>query len=191
MRKRQKLAIVATALGISVAGVEANPAQAAQLFNFSYSGSGVEASGTFTTTDLDSASNTYTITGITGERNGQQITGLLPTTSSTGPSIFPLPDAELAYDNLLNNSSPFVSLNGIAFNVALLDYPVNLFYDGSSYQEGTYTSTTGAVYKPVSLSVTQASQTVPEPGQIAGTVLVGGLAFLMKRKQAAAQKLKA
>ena len=48
----------------------------ADVFDFSYSGSGFSASGTITAT-LQS-SNQYLISGITGQRNGSAITGLYP-----------------------------------------------------------------------------------------------------------------
>jgi hypothetical protein len=46
----------------------------ADTFNWTYTGSGVDASGTFTASP--NADGTFQITGISGERNGELITGL-------------------------------------------------------------------------------------------------------------------
>src|SRR6476660_6643770 len=49
------------------------------LWNWSYSGAGISASGTITTGDTATAAGRFLITGITGSRNGVAIVGLQPT----------------------------------------------------------------------------------------------------------------
>ena len=45
-------------------------------WNWNYSGTGIAASGTFTTSDIPNNLGFYLISGITGTRNGETITGL-------------------------------------------------------------------------------------------------------------------
>ena len=73
----------------------------ADVFDFSYSGSGVTASGVITTTAP--VDGVYTVTDISGTRNNVQITGL---------STFD------GADDLLSTTSPYVDFNGIAFTTA-------------------------------------------------------------------------
>ena len=54
------------------------PAEAFLLWNWSYSGNGVSASGTFTTNDAPDEAGFYRIVAITGADNGVTITGLQP-----------------------------------------------------------------------------------------------------------------
>ena len=58
---------------------QGQPAQALLLWNWSYTGAGVSASGTFTTNHAPDAAGFYQIVGITGADNGVTITGLQPT----------------------------------------------------------------------------------------------------------------
>ncbi|OUL28947.1 hypothetical protein BV378_07040 [Nostoc sp. RF31YmG] len=48
-------------------------------WNYYDSGAGIDACGTFTTSDTPNSLGFYQITGITGIRNGETITGLQPT----------------------------------------------------------------------------------------------------------------
>jgi hypothetical protein len=63
------------------------PAEALLLWNWSYSGTGVSASGTFTTIDAPDETGLYQIVGITGDDNGVTITGLQPTRQSLAMSL--------------------------------------------------------------------------------------------------------
>ena len=47
--------------------MQGQPAEALRLWNWSYSGTGVSASGTFTTNDVPDGAGFYQIVGITGD----------------------------------------------------------------------------------------------------------------------------
>lgn len=68
---------------------------------FSYTGTGVSASGVLSTNDL--SGGTYLINGISGQRNGEAILGLVP-----AGTIF-TPGGSLFSDNLLYPVSPFLT----------------------------------------------------------------------------------
>ncbi len=171
-------ATVTSAVALSV--LAPGSAQAAQLFNFTYSfpglgagGTPVSASGTLTTTDLNPGTNAYTITGITGTRifNGitQQITGLLPPNTLGGN------------DNLLSATAPFLNGNGFSFTVnGIGDFgnQVNVYLSSPGYTEDAVSVGFGR------FSVTRATP-VPTPALIPGLV---GLSAAVLRKRKANQK---
>ena len=98
-------------------------ARALLLWNWSYSGAGVSASGTFTTNDAPDAAGFYQIVGITGTDNGAAITGLQPTGT-------PIPGNEpYAVDNLVSAVEPRLTAHGFGFSLANGDY-ANPFYNG-------------------------------------------------------------
>lgn len=141
------------------------------LWNFNYSGTGVNASGVLTT-DSTLSGGAYSITGITGQRNGQAILSLVP--AGTFGNLFS--------DNLLFASGPFLDYAGITFTTSSGAF--NLCYAGpgcgaSGYQDITNQS---LVYTPVTLNVAK----VPEPATMAlfgvGLMLVG---FAARKKIAA------
>ena len=59
--------------------MHAQSAKALLLWNWSYNGAGISASGTFTTSDVPDAAGCYQIVGITGTENGAAIAALQPT----------------------------------------------------------------------------------------------------------------
>ena len=63
-------------IAVAVLLTAGQPAEALLLWNWSYSGAGVAASGTFTTNDTPDGAGFYRIVGITGADNGAAITGL-------------------------------------------------------------------------------------------------------------------
>src|SRR4051794_24708284 len=83
------------------------------LWNWSYSGTGITASGTFTTGDTANAAGGFLITGITGTRNGILITGLQPAgTAIPGNEPF-------AVDNLVfDGPEPKLTVDGFGFATA-------------------------------------------------------------------------
>jgi hypothetical protein len=91
--------ILATTLAIAA------PASA-KVFDFSYTGPGIDASGTFTTTDTPDADGFYTITSIDGTRNGIAMT-LLP------PGSYP---ADGPNDNLVQPNANMVDFGGVSFS---------------------------------------------------------------------------
>jgi hypothetical protein len=130
----------------------------ADSFSFSYTGSGVTASGTFTTNSLSGGS--YLITAITGTRNGQSMTLLAP----------------LAFDgndNLLFPTSPLLDFNGFSFAAGGVNY--NVYFNSFACCGGTTTyyetSTPGVLGTQVNFSAS-----VPEPSTF--VLLVSGLAAI-------------
>src|SRR5580692_4366574 len=86
--------------------IQGQPATASLLWNWSYSGAGVSASGTFTTNDTPDGAGLYQIVGITGTDNGATITGLQPTGT-------PIPGNEpYAVDNLVSAAEPRLTMHG-------------------------------------------------------------------------------
>ena len=81
-------------------------------WNWSYSGAGISAAGTFTTADTPDSSGFYLITGIAGVRNGVTILGLQPAGT-------PIPGNEpFAVDNLVRLESPHLTKNGFGYALA-------------------------------------------------------------------------
>lgn len=120
----------------------------------------------------------YAIDSIGGNVGFTPVTGLVPTTTSTGYSFYPLPDgSHWFYDNLLfANSSPVLDNGGILFTLAGLAQPVNLFYDTQGEFEiyiGGGNFPKDFVANPVQISV------VPTPEPTAFVLALGGLGFLL------------
>ena len=74
-----KHAIAAMAV---IGALLAQQAFAQTIWNWSYAGNNINASGTFTTSDATDPSGFYQITAITGSRNVDVITGLYPAGSA-------------------------------------------------------------------------------------------------------------
>ncbi len=131
------------------------PAEASLLWNWSYSGTGVSASGTFRTNDAPDEAGFYQIVAITGAENGVTITGLQP----KGTAI---PGNEpYAVDKLVSAAEPHLTMHGFGFSLANGSY-ANPFYNGSIYYEylsvPPYVNGSGPE-KPISFS----AAIVPEP----------------------------
>ena len=144
-------------------------AKALLFWNWSYSGAGVSASGTFTTNDAPDAAGFYQIVVITGTDNGAAITGLQPTGT-------PIPGNEpYAVDNLVSAIEPRLTAHGFGFSLANGDY-ANPFYNGSNYYEylsvPPYQHGAGPE-RPVSFS----AAIVPEPS--AASLMLAGLVGLI------------
>jgi hypothetical protein len=85
-------------------------AKASLDWNWSYSGTGITASGTFTTNDAPDAAGFFQIVGITGADNGAAITGLQPTGT-------PIPGNEpYAVDNVVSAVEPRLTVHGFGFS---------------------------------------------------------------------------
>jgi hypothetical protein len=104
------------------------PAEATMLWNWSYSGTGVSASGTFTTNDAPDEGGFYQIVGIIGTGNGATITGIQPKGTAV-PGNEPY-----TVDNLVSTAEPHLTTHGLGFSLANGNY-ANPFYNGSSYYE--------------------------------------------------------
>ena len=111
--------LFAGAVGVTLVlpGASAN----ATVFDWSYSGGGVSASGTLDATDA--GGGVYDVTSITGVRDGVSIAGL---TSYAGS------------DNLVYNPGPYVDYPGLAYTDSS-GFAYNVYYDTSltnSYECG-------------------------------------------------------
>jgi PEP-CTERM motif len=158
--------------------IHGRSANALLLWNWSYSGAGVSASGTFTTNDAPDAAGFYQIVGITGTDNGATITGLQPMGT-------PIPGNEpYAVDNLVSAVEPRLTAHGFGFSLTNGDY-ANPFYNGSNYYEylsvPPYKNGAGPE-RPVSFS----AAIVPEPSAasltLAGLVGLIGFCRILKRR---------
>jgi PEP-CTERM motif len=158
--------------------IHGRSANALLLWNWSYSGAGVSASGTFTTNDAPDAAGFYQIVGITGTDNGATITGLQPMGT-------PIPGNEpYAVDNLVGAVEPRLTAHGFGFSLTNGDY-ANPFYNGSNYYEylsvPPYKNGAGPE-RPVSFS----AAIVPEPSAasltLAGLVGLIGFCRILKRR---------
>ena len=93
----------------------------ALVWNWNYSSTGVNASGTFTTDDTPNSSGFYRITGITGTRNGETITSLQPVgTSMPGNEPYMV-------DNLISLKPQQLTGEGFGYSTVRGNY-VNLFF---------------------------------------------------------------
>ena len=97
---------------MSVIALTSSPGPVIALtWNWSYSGDGISAAGTFTTADTPDSSGFYLITGIAGVRNGATIIGLQPAGT-------PIPGNEpFAVDNLVRLESPQLTKNGFGYAI--------------------------------------------------------------------------
>lgn len=132
------------------------------LWQFSYSGAGVSASG-YLTTLADLVDGAYQIVGVTGTRDGDAMNSLFPagTYSASGGGI-------LISDNLLFPDGPYLGLGGFTFHAGSDRY--NIYYQDGQYYElagadcgGTTCGQPGHVGTPITFSL----NTVPEPNVLA------------------------
>jgi hypothetical protein len=139
-------------------------ARAALLWNWSYSGNGVPASGTFTTSDAPDGAGYSQVIRITGVENGVGITGLQP----TGTTI--LGNEPYAVDNLVSAVEPHLTAHGFGFSLPNGNY-ANPFFKNASYYEylsiPPYVNGAGPE-KPVSFS----AAIVPKPS--AASLMLAG-----------------
>jgi len=170
---------VAAAL-FAVGAMSAQSANADTLWNWSYSGTDIAASGTLTTSSVADSLGFYQITGITGSRNGTAITGLY----STGSAI---PGNEpYALDNLLQlGSTGQITVHGFGYSMANGSFANPYFADFLSppaYSE-VYTSQSTFTELPIVFSAAP----VPEP-EIATLMLagMGAVGFIARRRRRAA-----
>lgn len=81
-------------------------------WNWNYSGTAIEANGTFTTNDTPNELGYYLISGITGIRNGETITGLQPVGN-------PIPGNEpFNVDNLISLNSQQLTGDGFGYSTS-------------------------------------------------------------------------
>jgi hypothetical protein len=107
--------ILVAALSVLLLGAGTR-AWAAALWNWSYTGTGVSATGTLTTDAAPDAHGFYQITGITGTANGGTITGL-----QAGGTAIP-GNGGYAVDNLVGTTEPQLTMHGFGFSVSNGEY---------------------------------------------------------------------
>jgi len=128
MSRKMRVPIGRLLIAAAILPIHGRPAEALLLWNWSYSGAGVSASGTFTTNDAPDGAGFYQIVGITGADNGVTITGLQPARAA-------IPGNEpYAVDNVVSAAEPHVTTHGFGFSLANGNY-ANPFYKGSNYYE--------------------------------------------------------
>lgn len=177
--QKARMKAIGWASAMLVAAAAPLSAQAALQWNWQYSGTGVDASGTLFTGDVADAEGFYLVSGISGVRNGEAITGL----QATGTAI-PL-NEPFAVDNLVKADGT-LSSHGIGYATAAGTY-ANLFLAGwlspatnVEFSSIPALSTTAEV--PVSFSFALAG-TVPEPSTYALWALgIAALAIGFRRK---------
>ncbi|MFB2978470.1 PEP-CTERM sorting domain-containing protein [Microseira sp. BLCC-F43] len=184
MKLKQSLLLAGVSQAVAAGMLMASsPVSAAQLYNFSYSGTGINATGTLTLGDPGTDPGSFLITGMTGERNGVAISSLLPVGSyPTGPDTVP-------NDNLFfPNQDIKLTFAGLSFQT-VDGNKYNPYYDSavSSYRECN--TPTCAAEDP---KLTFSSTAVPEPASVLGLLAFGALGATLKgKKKLAAQKAEA
>jgi hypothetical protein len=165
--------LISTA-AIGAALMSASLAQAAT-WNWSYSGPGVTASGTFTT--AGNAASFEDLLSITGTRNGTAITGLVPLGS----------DPNYIYDNQFNNSSPYLTEGGWLYNIGGSgpDSNINIYFDSTDFQyHDLRLDALGASITDTIVTMTVTA--VPEAATYGYMALgLAGMGLVLRRRKAA------
>ncbi len=161
--------LAAAAASLALVGTAA---RADTTWNFSYTGNGVQGSGSFQT--AGDGSTPSAVLDITGTFDDPTIT------NGTIDGVVPLgADGTFNYDNLFGGTTYF-SGDGLLFDVNGSEH-VNLYYNGSGYSIVAFES--GSILdEDVSLTISAVAAPVPEPGTLA-MVLAGlvALTFASRR----------
>lgn len=132
-------------------------ASAGKIWNWSYTGSNVVASGTFTTSETMDSLGFYQISSIAGHRNGDLITGLHPAGNA-------IPGNELyALDNLIRiGTQGQITAYGFGFFTASGNYANAFFADSLATPGYMEVFTTSLNYSELPITFTATPVSEPE-----------------------------
>jgi hypothetical protein len=132
----------------------------AQTFDFSFSGTGISASGVFDTTFV--SGDEYLVTSISGTQNGQTMVLL-------AAGVY------AANDNLIFSTPPYLDLGGVSFDYLVGTTMYNVYYDAGKYIECNSVAN-GSCVAPAGVPLTSfALAQTPE----SGTMLLFGTGLLI------------
>jgi len=164
------LAAAVTALALAAA-----PAQADTIWNFSYSGSGVAASGSFET--LGDGSTPSLVEWISGTySDGTTVNGALSLVPTTQPGVNDSADGFYTYDNLYGGPTR-ISADGLLFLAGTQE--IDLYLDDVLSITNVTTYDNGVTFNFTAVNFTAVPAVVPvvpEPGAFA--MLLAGLGVL-------------
>lgn len=187
----KNLALLSVTVLAATSGLIFGTMQAASAlnWNWNYSGTGITASGTFTTNDTPDDLGFYQISEITGTRNGETITGLQPAgTSIPGNEPFNV-------DNLISLNTQQLTGDGFGYSTEQGNYSSPFFasflptpgylevFSAQPIVPGFENLGLEDSELPISFSATII--TVPEPTSILSLLILGtiGAPLALKRKK--------
>jgi len=187
----RNLALLSATALATTSGLVFGTMQAASAlsWNWNYSGTGIAASGTFTTSDTPNNLGFYLISGITGTRNGETITGL----QAAGT---PIPGNEpFKVDNLISLNTLQLTGEGFGYSTSGGNYASPFFasflptpgylevFSAPPFIPGFENLGTEDSESPISFSATLIA--VPEPTSILSLLALGtlGAGSALKRQK--------
>jgi hypothetical protein len=169
------------AAAVATLSLAVTPAHADTLWHFTYSGSGVSASGSFDT--VGDGSTPSLVQWVTGTySDGTTVNGALSLVPTTQPGENSSSDGFYLYDNLFGGTPPFSSDGWLLLAGS---QELNLYQDATlgTTNVVTYDNGVNFIYTPVTFSAT-AAVPVPEPGMFAMMLAGLGVSGAIGRRRA-------